>query len=248
VSINLSLVSIAALNDEWLDTLKEFGVTSIDLAPSHFLDSSSSFRDVSSRNLEFIKNSELNISSIQGLLYDINPNDFTLTDLRIRLDNLSNAALYLGVTKLILGAPSFRKNEGAWECILELFQAAFSGTGISIGVENICVGPCSGTPFGSSSLNQLGFDYVLDVSNALDCSSMCFEGWVSKHDYSYLHLAGRNHVVPQTFREYSEIREIIQHSGSFTPFTWEFKNLEVSQVPMILAMLDDFKSRYEEVN
>ena len=245
--MNLSLVSLTTLSEEWLDSLEEFGVTSIDLAPSHFLDPSSSFREFSNRKLESIKNRKLEISSIQGLLYEINPEELTLSDLRVRIDNLFYAANFLGVTKLVLGAPIFRKNEDVWNNILELFQASSAGTEISLGVENICLGRCSSIPFGPAPLDQMGFEYVLDVSNALDCSSICFSSWLSKHEYSYLHLAGRNHSVPHTLKEYTEIREIIKHFENSIPFTWEFGGLELSELSMILGRLSVFASRYEEL-
>lgn len=237
----LSLVTVPILNKNILDHIKAIGFSKIDLAPSHFLDEESNFKDISAFKLEEIRNSGIGISSIQGLLHGLDPAAISMEELSHRVNNLVKAAHSLDTSLFVLGAPNFRGNHLLWERILRLLCKKLLNANIKLAVENICSTPCINKPFGNVDLDSLGFRYVLDTSNALECENSCYKQWVSNHDFDYLHLSYRNHSLPSSFSEFLEINSFLNSITCRPETTWELSKINMNELEKDFEIIARFE-------
>jgi hypothetical protein len=216
---NTSLISFESINLDILLQLEKEGICGIDISPSQILNGDESFRQES---ISLLRDSGMQINSFQGLFFGLDTKLLEERSLNSRLDKLGEVSQLLNNKRFVVGSPNLRDSREKWYKTLTCLDRFARDWGMEILVENICGKLCSGEPFGSKALEEFGFSRVLDTSNALMCSSHCFQSWVTKYEYNYFHLAHRNHKPPLTIHDLSEILAIDDRLVSSKLVTWEF--------------------------
>jgi len=239
---SLSLIGLKDLNHEFLVSLQKMGGLSIDLVPSHFMDTNSNDLTLDMHKLKVISDSGIQINSIQGLLFGFQPGEFSTNQFGARIEILITAASLLNVKFFVLGAPKIRSFPEDWSTVLQTFASKLAVTDIELGVENICTSTCTGTPFGGIPLSEYGFLKVIDVANALECDAKCYINWDKAHLFAYAHLADLGHAVPKSKDSYDKIWGLATDFGVANNFSWEFNLKSEEEFIRALGTLRDFSS------
>ncbi len=223
----LSLVSVQKITDADIQQIKSLGIESIALSPSHFGEpqSDGSILIRFPRDGFSLSQIPLGAHSMQGVFFGIDPWSSNLEELlRNRFISLQKICSLSNINRIVIGAPSFRMSQNIWKLVLDQACAWTAKTRVAVAVENICQSfedPLHGT-FGSAIDLPHSFEFVLDVSNAMDCPIHKNPEWLSNQTVSLMHISGKGHGPISSTEEFLEISDFLGGFQESMEYVWEF--------------------------
>ena len=239
---SISLLHYKMLDVNLLSELKEAKFSKVAVTPSLFISNLGSSREIIDKTFyEKVRQNSLEVTSIQGLLYGINPTDSKSLMFRKRLQILAEVSFELEIPLLVLGAPKFRRNKRLWKEILSFVEDFERSTNLVIGIENICMGNCSDFEPDKDCFDTGNFRRVLDLANYLECQSKEKLDWLRLSNFEYLHLSYLGHRLPRTEIELFECTNLLNNLASLPEGVWELDSVEPGALLSIRGALDSFE-------